>query len=245
MGLSKFQAGKLSQLVIVLLRWGRISMMGPPGCVVISASHHLSLSVSHLSITGMYSLPLSLAFSLQPSASSCTLGVLLVLLFCSCACSPFLPPSYLHVCPSVLLSLLISSWVLYIPCRSTLIFLKLNRHRNPIWAPSGWGENVGKFVRILSWLNSIKCSDGACSLRACLQTASECPYCSVTSWLIWSSVLLKKEGGCLWEPQVCPQNFGKEVWKSNERVYFHFQNYMYSIHSILPTTGLSVSIEKH
>ena len=163
MGLGKFQAGRLSQLVIVLLRWGRISMMGPPGCVVISASHHLSLSVSHLPIAGMCS-----CHCRSPSVSIC-----LLYLQSWCASSPFVPfmcllpfspPSYLHICLSVLLCLLISSWVLCIPCHSPLICLKLNRHRNPCWAPSGWGKNVGKFVRILSWLNSIKCSDGARSL---------------------------------------------------------------------------------
>lgn len=40
-----------------------------------------------------------------------------------------------------------------------LISLKLKRHRHPYWE-----KNAGKVVRILSWLNSIKCSDRACSL---------------------------------------------------------------------------------
>lgn len=82
MGLSKFQAGRLSQLVIVLPQWDRISMIEPPGCAVISAYYHLSLYVSHLPVTGMCSLLWPFAFGLLFVSFICTLGVLCVLLFC-------------------------------------------------------------------------------------------------------------------------------------------------------------------
>lgn len=40
-GFCKIQTGSLSQQVTVLLRWGRISLMGVPGCTVMSMSSSL------------------------------------------------------------------------------------------------------------------------------------------------------------------------------------------------------------
>lgn len=124
-----------------------------------------------------------------PSVSICALKS-----FCLSFCSIHVPLFTSLYLLTLFPLFTLSSRLVYIPCRSPLISLKPNRHINPCWAPSGWEKNVGKkMVGILSWLNSIKCSDRAQSLRAYLQAASECPCCSAISCLMWLSVMFQRK----------------------------------------------------
>jgi len=159
--LSKSPTGSLSQLVIVLLLWGRISMMGPLRSVVI---HHVSLCLLNRVVA-------SSLLSFSVCLLICTFAPLLFLRYIYVFALFF---TFSDLLPVLLLPThTLSYWILFLPCRPPLISFEANRRLTPRWAPSGWRKDI------LSRLNSVQCSD---SLRA----ASECACCSATSWLMFS-----------------------------------------------------------
>lgn len=166
MGLSKFQTGSLSHLVVLLLRWARIGMMGPPGCEVMNASHHLSLSLSNLPVA-----------ALRPSLSSLAFGLCLLHLHSyssSCPLAPFMCLLRLFA-SSYLLSVLLFLLSLFLLESSTQPVAPLSSLLNqtgiqtPAELPVGGRETLGKLQESYhGWTQLNVLTERAASEHVCM-----------------------------------------------------------------------------